>query len=67
MLAFVCIGAPYYLGQRVLEPSAVTTVRDSGLAQELGADWVEIVPDFAAHADPVTAVNRALAEGIFGS
>ncbi|MBN1203095.1 MAG: arginase family protein [Anaerolineae bacterium] len=64
MTDFVCIGVPYSLGEKLDERNEVAAVRDSGLAQAIGATWVDITPDFAASLDPVTAVNRALAHTI---
>ena len=64
MSSYVCIGVPYYLGESVAERGEVQILRESGIADELGADWVEIEPDFASANDPVVAVNRALAAAI---
>ena len=64
MAKYVCIGVPYYLGESIAERREVAALRQSGIAAELGAEWVEIEPDFAAGRDPVVAVNRALAEAI---
>lgn len=62
-MAYVCIGVPYWLGKRQIV-AAVDAVKNSGIAGELGADWIEVEPDFNAHDDPVVAVNVALAETI---
>lgn len=64
MSDFICIGVPYFLGEKLDEPNAITTVRDSGFAQNIGAEWIDIVPDETNSPDPITAVNRALAEVI---
>jgi arginase len=64
MPTFICIAVPYFLGQRLPERTEVAAIRDSDLARAIGADWVEITPAFTASPDPVTAVNRALAETI---
>ncbi|MCY3715021.1 MAG: arginase family protein [Chloroflexi bacterium] len=64
MSDYICIGVPYYLGESLPQRREVAALRDSGIAGELDADWVDIAPDFAAHADPVVAVNWALAEAI---
>lgn len=64
MSSYVCIGVPYYLGEALPERSEVDALRQSGIAAELNAEWVEIAPDFAAAADPVVAVNRALAAAV---
>ena len=64
MREYVCIGAPYYLGHALPERREVETLRQSGIAHDLGAAWIDIAPDFSAHEDPVVAVNRALAASI---
>ena len=64
MSNYVCIGVPYYLGESRPERQEVEALRLRGIADELGAEWVTIAPDFAAADDPVVAVNRALAEAI---
>ena len=64
MSQYVCIGVPFYLGASKPERREVAALRQSGIAAELNAEWVEIEPDFAAADDPVVAVNRALAEAI---
>lgn len=61
---FICIGVPYFLGQKVDEPTAVAAIRNSSFAETIGAAWIDISPDFAANPDPITAVNRTLAETI---
>ena len=64
MSKYVCIGVPYYLGESIPERGEVGALRESGIADELNADWVEIEPDFAGSDDPVVAVNRALAQTV---
>jgi len=64
MSEFLCIGVPYYLGEALPERREVEALRKSGIAAELNAEWLEIEPDFAAVADPVVAVNRALATAV---
>lgn len=61
---YVCIGVPYYLGEALPERREVEALRLSGIADELKTEWINIEPDFAAAADPVVAVNRALAAAI---
>ncbi len=61
---YICIGVPYYLGEARAERQEVEALRRSGIAAELGADWLTIAPDFAGAADPVVAVNQALAQAI---
>jgi arginase len=62
MSKFVCIGAPYFLGERLPQHTEVDDIRESGLAGRIGAAWLDITP--APHPDPITAVNRALAQTI---
>ena len=64
MSKYVCIAVPYWLGESKAERSEVEAMQNSGIAAELGADWVEIEPDFAASDNPVVAVNRALAAAV---
>jgi arginase len=64
MTDFVCIGVPYYIGERIDSRTEVEMIRSSGIVEELKAKWVDIEPDFAASPDPVTAVNRALKDAI---
>ncbi len=64
MPSLICIGAPYFLGKQIERRTEVSDLEQSGFAAEIGAEWVNIVPDYAHNADPITAVNRALAETI---
>ncbi len=61
---FVCIGMPYYLGERIDGRNEVEAMRASGIAAEIDAPWVDVQPDFSAHANPIVAANRALAAAI---
>jgi arginase family enzyme len=63
-MSYICIGVPYFLGAAIVERTEVAAVRDSGIAAELGADWVDVVADSAVHADPVNAVNARIANVI---
>lgn len=63
MRQVICIGVPYWLGERQ-QRAASDAIRQSGIIQELGAEWVDVSPDYATHPDPVVAVNRALAQVI---
>jgi len=58
--SFVCIGVPYFLGEKLSARTAVAMVRAANLAPSIGAEWIEVAPDFSAAPDPITAVNRAL-------
>jgi arginase len=64
MAQFACFGVPYSLGEQHAPGSEVDLIRASGFAEEIGAEWVDIVPDFDRSPDPITAVNRALAAAI---
>lgn len=64
MTNFVCIGVPYFLGQKLAPRTEVDAVRASGFAQEIGAVWVDLTPDETGSPDPITAVDRALAATI---
>jgi arginase len=59
-MEYICVGVPYWIGERQTI-SAVDAVKNSGIAAELGTEWVDIQPDFTSYEDPVVAVNRALA------
>lgn len=61
MKAYICIGAPYYLGEARADRREVEALRQSGIADELDAEWIDIEPDFSQSHDAVVAVNRALA------
>jgi arginase len=60
MMPYLCIGVPYWIGERQ-SVSAVDAIKESGLAAEIGTDWIDIQPDFMTYPDPVIAVNNALA------
>ena len=64
MTTYICIGVPYWLGQLNTGRTEVESIKNSGIAEELGAEWVDIQPDFSAVNDPVIAVNRAIADTI---
>ena len=62
-MSYVCIGAPYWIGERQ-SVSAVEAIKNSGIAESLGAKWVDIEPDYVLYPDHVVAVNVALASAI---
>ena len=64
MTSYICIGVPYWLGESTAGRTEVESIKNSGIAQELGAEWVDIQPDFTAFDNPVIAVNRAIADAI---
>jgi arginase len=61
---YICIGSPYYVGEHFDGRTEVEAIKNSGFHHEIGADWIDIQPDFDAAPHPVTAVNRALADAI---
>jgi len=61
MNSYVCIGVPYWLGESKAGRTEVDSIKNSGIADELGAEWIDIQPDFDAVDNPVVAVNRAIA------
>jgi arginase len=61
MAELVVIGVPYWLGSAEKHSGSVPVARDSGILAEIGADYLDIAPEFQEGEHPVTAVNRALA------
>ena len=64
MSHYICIGVPYYLGEADATRTEVAVVEKSGIANEIGAEWVNISPDFDSAPNSLVAVNKALAETI---
>jgi arginase len=64
MVELVVIGVPYWLGSAEQHSGSVQVARDSGILGEIGADYIDIEPQFKEGEHPVTAVNRALAETV---
>jgi arginase len=60
---YVCLAVPHFIGEFKPERSEIETIKRTGIAAEIGAVWVDVVPD-PATADSVLAVNRALAQTI---
>jgi arginase len=60
----VCISVPYWLGQKAGLPNSVAALQSAGVVTGADVTWVEVVADDDAASDPVTAVNKALAEAI---
>jgi arginase len=61
MKPLLCIGVPYWLGTKTHYTGSVEVMQS--LAQTIGAPWVEAVPQ-PHSTDPVTAINRGLAQVI---
>jgi arginase len=59
---FVCIAVPHFIGELKPERTETDALKSSGIAGELGAEWVDVTLD--TDNDPVVAVNRALAQTI---
>jgi arginase len=64
MTRFVCLSVPYYLGQPLESTSELEAIRTHALIGEIGANWVEVQPDFTRFNNPVTAVHAAIANAI---
>jgi len=64
MTSYICIGVPYWLGESKVGRTEVESIQNSGIVAELGAEWVDIQPDFTAVDNPIIAVNRAIADTI---
>lgn len=66
MQDIICIGAPFWMGELPEHESAVNIIRRSGYAERINAHWFDIRPDFAAHFEPINAVNHAITKTIKG-
>lgn len=64
MGGYVCIAVPHFIGELLPGRTEIAALKDSGIADELGAAWADINPDFDSAEHPAVAVNRALAETI---
>ena len=65
MTKYICIGSPYYIGQRIDERTEVDALETSGIAAEIGATWINIKPDFDSAPDALTAINLEIARIIY--
>ncbi|MCD4684907.1 MAG: arginase family protein, partial [Anaerolineae bacterium] len=63
MTNLVCMGVPYFIGERIERRTEVSAIRDSGIAREIGADWVKVTPH-RNESNPLSAVNCALADAV---
>ncbi len=61
MPQYLVIGVPYFIGKQIPGRDEVAKILASGFVKKIGGDYLEIQPDFTAHADPVIAVNISLA------
>ncbi len=59
---FVCIAVPHFIGELKPERTEIDALKRSGIADEIGAAWVDVTPSQSG--DPVVAVNQALADTI---
>jgi arginase len=64
MTDLICIGVPYWLGEKTHYTGSVDAIKNAGIAAEIGAAWVEITPDFTDVPDALTAANKGLAAAI---
>jgi len=64
MADLVFIGVPYWLGKKDEYSGSVDIVKNSSVAAEFNAGWVDLSPQFDAFDHPVNAVNRAVADAI---
>lgn len=64
MTKLLIIGAPYFLGKTEGAGHSVAVLKEMGIADEIGAEWVDLEPPFADFDNPVNAVNKALADVI---
>ena len=64
MTDLALIGVPYWLGKKDEYSGSVEVLRETGLAEMIGAQWIDIVPQFESGHEPVVAVNIALADAI---
>lgn len=64
MTNLAIIGVPYWLGKKDEYSGSVEILKETGLAEKIGAQWVDIAPQFTDDVEPVVAVNRALADAI---
>lgn len=60
----VIISVPYFLGEKRAERNETEQIRVAGYDKKIGAEWIELEPDFEAHADRVVAVNAAIADAV---
>lgn len=64
MTEYVCIAVPQFLGEYKPERTETRALQRSGIAAEIGAEWVDVIPDFTVRGNAVIDVNRALADAI---
>lgn len=60
MTDYICIGVPYFIGERIDGRTEVDAIKASGFHEELGAPWIEIEPGFSGSPTRLVAVNRAI-------
>lgn len=63
MTKFVCVSVPYYVGEIKGSAKSSAVLQQRGIAGEIGADWIEIQPQFGDE-PRISSINRALAEVI---
>jgi arginase len=64
MPEIILITVPYWLGKKDEYSGSVEAALEAGIAEQVGAQVVEIAPQFNDDEEPVVSVNRALAKAI---
>lgn len=64
MADLVFIAVPYWLGKKDDYSGSVDIVKNSGIAADFDAEWLDLSPQFDHFEHPVNAVNHAVAEAI---
>ncbi len=63
-MEYVCISVPYFLGEKRPERTETAQILASGYDRKIGAEWIEISPQFDRYTDGVVAVNAAIADAM---
>lgn len=64
MTTIKLIAVPYWLGKKEDYSGCVEVLKDTGIAADIGAEWVNITPQFSDDEEAVVSVNKALANTI---
>ncbi|MCA9912290.1 MAG: arginase family protein [Anaerolineae bacterium] len=64
MAKLVIITVPYWLGEKTEYSGSVEAALEANIAEQIGAQVVQIAPQFSADEEAVVSVNRALAQAI---
>lgn len=60
MTQYLCISIPFFIGEKLPNRNETQLLKESGIAAELNAPWIDLEADFFATDNPIVAVNRAL-------